>query len=282
MEFKNFENIDFETLFHAFQQAFADYEIHFDKEEVRSMLTRRGYNPKLSFAAIKDGEIISFTLNGTGFFNGLRTAYDTGTGTLKEYRGHGIATKIFNYSHPYLKEAGIKQYLLEVLQNNHKAIAVYRQLNFNITRQFDCFKQTIKNIVNLQNNSTDLTIQPIDLEAVRQAQTFCDDIPSWQNSIDSIERAKSQLIFLGAIRNDTVVGFCIIDPTTGDLTQLAVNPEYRRMGIGSAMLQRAIELMETDFIKILNISDDNQTLPQFLNSKNIPLATKQYEMKLKL
>ena len=282
MEFKNFENIDFETLFHAFQQAFADYEIHFDKEEVRSMLTRRGYNPKLSFAAIKDGEIISFTLNGTGFFNGLRTAYDTGTGTLKEYRGHGIATKIFNYSHPYLKEAGIKQYLLEVLQNNHKAIAVYRQLNFNITRQFDCFKQTIKNIVNLQNNSTDLTIQPIDLEAVRQAQTFCDDIPSWQNSIESIERAKSQLIFLGAIRNDTVVGFCIIDPTTGDLTQLAVNPEYRRMGIGSAMLQRAIELMETDFIKILNISDDNQTLPQFLNSKNIPLATKQYEMKLKL
>ncbi|MBD5199678.1 MAG: GNAT family N-acetyltransferase [Bacteroidales bacterium] len=282
MEFKNFENIDFETLFHAFQQAFADYEIHFDKEEVRSMLTRRGYNPKLSFAAIKDGEIISFTLNGTGFFNGLPTAYDTGTGTLKEYRGHGIATKIFNYSHPYLKDAGIKQYLLEVLQNNHKAIVVYRQLNFNITRQFDCFKQTIKNIVNLQNNSTDLTIQPFDLEAVRQAQTFCDFAPSWQNSIESIERAKSQLIFLGAIRNDTVVGFCIIDPTTGDLTQLAVNPEYRRMGIGSALLQRAIELMKTDFIKVLNISDDNQTLPLFLNSKNIPLATKQYEMKLRL
>ena len=282
MEFKNFENIDFETLFHAFQQAFADYEIHFDKEEVRSMLTRRGYNPKLSFAAIEDGEIISFTLNGTGFFNGLPTAYDTGTGTLKEYRGHGIATKIFNYSLPYLKEAGIQQYLLEVLQNNHKAIAVYQQLNFNITRQFDCFKQTIKNIVNLQNNSTDLTIQPIDLEAVRQAQTFCDFAPSWQNSIESIERGSPQLIFLGAIRNDTVVGFCIIDPTTGDLTQLAVNPQYRRKGIGSALLQRAIELMKTDFIKVLNISDDNQTLPQFLNSKNIPLATKQYEMKLKL
>ena len=282
MEFKNFENIDFETLFHAFQQAFADYEIHFDKEEMRSMLTRRGYNPKLSFAAIEDGEIISFTLNGTGFFNGLPTAYDTGTGTLKEYRGHGIATKIFNYSLPYLKESGIKQYLLEVLQNNHKAIAVYRQLNFTTTRQFDCFKQTIKNIVNLQNNSTDLTIQTIDLEAVRQVQTFCDFAPSWQNSIESIERAKSQLIFLGAIRNDTVVGFCITDPTTGDLTQLAVNPEYRRMGIGSALLQRAIELMKTDFIKVLNISDDNQTLPQFLNSKNIPLATKQYEMKLKL
>ena len=282
MEFKNFENIDFETLFHAFQQAFADYEIHFDKEEVRSMLTRRGYNPKLSFAAIEDGEIISFTLNGTGFFNGLPTAYDTGTGTLKEYRGHGIATKIFNYSLPYLKEAGIQQYLLEVLQNNHKAIAVYQQLNFNITRQFDCFRQTVNNITNLQNKPIDLTIRPIDIDSVRQAQTFCDFAPSWQNSIESIERGKSQLIFLGAIRNETVVGFCIIDPTTGDLTQLAVNPQYRRKGIGSALLQRAIELMKTNFIKVLNINDDNQTLPLFLNSKNIPLATKQYEMKLKL
>ena len=46
---------DFDTLFCAFERAFADYEIHFEKEEVRSMLQRRGYNSKLSFAAfIKD------------------------------------------------------------------------------------------------------------------------------------------------------------------------------------------------------------------------------------
>lgn len=37
------------------------------------MLKRRGYNPQLSFAAFDNGEIVAFTLNGTGTFNGVPT-----------------------------------------------------------------------------------------------------------------------------------------------------------------------------------------------------------------
>ena len=118
MEIRNLEHTDFETIFHGFKKAFADYEIHFEKEEVRSMLKRRGYNPQLSFAAFDNDEIVAFTLNGTGTFNGVLTAYDTGTGTIKQYRGQSIAGKIFTHSLPFLKESGISQYLLEVLQNN--------------------------------------------------------------------------------------------------------------------------------------------------------------------
>lgn len=104
MEIRNLEHIDFDTLFHSFKPAFSDYEIHFEKEEVRSMLKRRGYNPCLSFAAFDNGEIVAFTLNGIGTFNNIPTAYDTGTGTLKAYRRQGLAAKIFNYALTYLKE----------------------------------------------------------------------------------------------------------------------------------------------------------------------------------
>lgn len=93
MEIRSLENIGFDTLFNAFERAFADYEIRFEKEEVRRMLTRRGYVPRLSFGAFDNGAIIAFTLNGIGMFNGVSTAYDTGTGTVKEYRGQGIAEK---------------------------------------------------------------------------------------------------------------------------------------------------------------------------------------------
>lgn len=41
------------------------------------------------------------------------------------YRGQNLADTIFTHSIPFLREAGIHQYLLEVLQNNEKAIAVY-------------------------------------------------------------------------------------------------------------------------------------------------------------
>lgn len=54
MEIRSLEHIGFDTLFRGFENAFSDYEISFDKEEVRSMLIRRGYESSLSFAAFED------------------------------------------------------------------------------------------------------------------------------------------------------------------------------------------------------------------------------------
>lgn len=281
MEIRNLEHTDFDTLFCAFERAFADYEIHFEKEEVRSMLQRRGYNPKLSFAAFINDEIVAFTLNGTGTFNGTPTAYDTGTGTVEEYRGQNLASTIFTHSIPFLREAGIHQYLLEVLQNNEKAIAVYRRMNFEVTREFDCFRQTIKQIALLQANM-DCMVKPVHTEAIRQTQQACDFIPSWQNSIESIERGDSELTCLGAFLDGKMVGHCVFDVHTGDLSQIAIWEEYRRRGIGSRLLQEATKLMKTDSIKILNVCSEVQGMPAFLQSKNIPLTSKQFEMILPL
>lgn len=95
MEIRNLEHTDFDTIFEGFEKAFSDYAIRFEKNEVHSMLERRGFDPKLSFAAFCNGEIVAFTLNGIGTFDGVLTAYDTGTGTRKEFRGQGLANKIF-------------------------------------------------------------------------------------------------------------------------------------------------------------------------------------------
>ena len=284
MEIRSLQHISFEKLFEAFSNAFSDYEIHFDKSEVQSMLTRRGYVPQLSFAAFDNGKIVAFTLNGIGIFDGLPTAYDTGTGTLKEYRGRGFAEEIFRYSLPFLQQASIRQYLLEVLQNNHKAISVYRRMQFDTTREFDCFRQSIANISNRHGSQrcANLKIRLIDTDAVRRAQSFCDFYPSWQNSIGSIERGASELTCIGAFDLDELVGFCVSDCKSGDLTQIAVRKDRRRQGIASQLLREVIKLMHTDFIKVINIPSANLSLAAFLSSKNIPLINKQFEMALDL
>ena len=280
MEIRSLENIGFDTLFEGFSNAFSDYEIHFEKSEVQSMLTRRGYVPQLSFAAFDKGKIVAFTLNGIGLFNGILTAYDTGTGTVKKYRGGGLAGEIFRYSLPFLKQAGIRQYLLEVLQNNHKAITVYRRMEFDTTREFDCFKQSIADIDTLHatKHCTNLRLELIDTDTVRQAQMFCDFYPSWQNSIESIERGGSELTCIGAFDLDELIGFSVFDPKSGDLTQIAVKKEYRRQGVASRLLCEVIKQMPTDFVKVINVPSDNPSLPAFLKSKNIPLMNKQFEM----
>ncbi|MDE6462858.1 MAG: GNAT family N-acetyltransferase, partial [Muribaculaceae bacterium] len=66
------------------------------------------------------------------------------------------------------------------------------------------------------------------------------------------------------------------------LSQITVQHEYRRKGIASRLLQEAIVHLKTNFIKVLNISSDNTTMPAFLQSKNIRLANKQFEMALPL
>lgn len=282
MEFRDLGHTDFDTLFRGFERAFSDYEIQFGKEEVRSMLKRRGYSPQLSFAAFENDEIVAFTLNGVGMFNGVSTAYDTGTGTVKEYRGQGLAGKLFSHALPVLKETGIRQYLLEVLQTNRSAIAVYRRMNFKTVREFDCFRQSIKNISNMEVADGHCVIKPVGIDIVRQSQAFCEFSPSWQNSIESVERGESELTFLGAIIEGKTVGYCVFDANTGDLSQIAVEREYRRRGIASRLLHEAIARMKTDFIKVLNVSSDNLTLPAFLESKNIPLASRQFEVSLRL
>ena len=279
MEIRSLARCDFDTLFRAFERAFSDYAISFDKAEVCPMLTRRGYVPHLSFGAFDGDDLIAFTLNGIGEYDGILTAYDTGTGTAAEYRGLHLASEIFQRSLPALRAAGIRQYLLEVLQENAKAISVYTKLGFEVTREFECFRQSLSEIRNSNTNSADIEIKPIDIETVRRAQTFCDFTPSWQNSMESIKRGSAQLSCLGAFQQGELAGFCVFDPSTGDLTQIAIDRKYRRKGIASQLLSRIIPLFHTEHIKVLNICIRHTSLISFLESKNIARAAAQYEMR---
>lgn len=280
LEIRSLEHIDFDTLFRGFENAFADYDIPFEKDEVRSMLERRGYNPSLSFAAFDDGQIVAFTLNGTGMFNGIQTAYDTGTGTVKQYRGRGIAGRIFAHSIPFLKDAGIRQYLLEVLQTNRQAISVYRRMNFEVTREFDCFRQSVGEI-DCSGFNAGCVVSTVGADAICQAQSCCDFSPSWQNSNDSIIRGISGLTCLGSFIDGQMVGHCVFDANSGDLTRIAVRKDFRRRGIATRLLREAVTRLKTDFIKVLNIEAGNVSLPAFLRSRNILPASKQFEMMLR-
>jgi len=72
-------NLSFDSLFHAFNLAFADYEVQVNQQELRVMLNRRGFVPALSFGLFDNDRLVAFTLNGIGEYNGKMTAYDTGT-----------------------------------------------------------------------------------------------------------------------------------------------------------------------------------------------------------
>jgi len=279
MQIKSLSKTNFDTIYEAFSQAFADYEIQTNKVELQTLLKRRGFNFDLSFAAFEDDKIVSFTLNGIGKFNGIPTVYDTGTGTLKEYRGQGLATQIFEYSIPYLREAGIKQYLLEVLQHNAKAVSVYKNLGFETVREFNYFvqkKEEIKNEIKI--SVFPYSIQQIDIEKFNSISDFWDFYPSWQNSFESIRRASKDFIALGVFTENKLIGYCVFEPVSGDITQIAIDKQHRRKGIASLLLHEIIKLNKNEAIKIINTDIFCNSITDFLKEKNIEIKGKQFEM----
>ncbi|MDR2084186.1 MAG: GNAT family N-acetyltransferase [Bacteroidales bacterium] len=283
MEIKSLNKTDFDAIFKAFNTAFIDYELQLNKVQLQAMFKRRGFNPALSFGAFEGDKIVAFTCNGIGNFNGIPTAYDTGTGTIKDYRGKGLATKIFEYSIPYLKEANIKQYILEVLQHNTKAVSVYRKLNFEVTREFNYFTQSDKEIRNeIKNTDKSYSIKQIDIRKIDSITSFWDFYPSWQNSFESIERAIDDFISLGVFNEDELIGYCVFEPISGDITQLAVDKQHRRKGVASILIHEIIKLNKYNSVKILNTDISCNSITEFLKAKNINIKGKQFEMIRKL
>ena len=279
MEIKSLGKIDFETIFIAFSKAFADYDIQLNADELKTMWKRRGFNHALSFAAFVGEDIVAFTLNGIGNFNGIKMAYDTGTGTLKEYRGQGLATKIFEYSIPYLKEANINHYLLEVLQHNTKALSVYQKIGFKVTREFDYFVWKNEELKNEIKNTNPLyLIERFNINKYESISDFWDFYPSWQNSFESIQRASEDFINLGVFADKKLIGYCIFEPNSGDITQIAVDKPHRRKGIASSLLHEVSKLNQNRETKIINTDITCSSIVNFLKAKNIEITGKQFEM----
>lgn len=283
MEIKSLRNISFEKIYKSFSNAFENYEIQLNKDQLKTMLNRRGFNPELSFAAFKGENIVAFTFNGVGLFNGKKTAYDTGTGTVKEFRGKGLATEIFKYSIPFLRNVNVEQYLLEVLQHNLKAVSVYKNLGFETSRELNYFVQKNEE-VHLKNSNSDYlyVVRRTELSICESMAGFCDFSPSWQNSFDAIERKPDDFIMLGAFIENKPAGYCIFEPGSGDVTQIAVDKQHRRKGVATLLLGEALKLNRYNSVKIINAQANCNAVTEFLKSNNIPVKGRQFEMILPL
>ena len=184
---------------------------------------------------------------------------------------------------PYLERAGVTQYLLEVLQHNTKAVSVYRKLGFEVTREFNYFRQTSSSVSIPQR-----VLSPsyrIDESGYGQSDNFKrfrDFNPSWQNSFESIARRKDDFKVFCAYKGDIIVGYIIFEPGSGDITQIAVDKSHRRRGLATALLATALECNRHTSVKLINAEVSCVSITAFLDSCGIPLQGKQFEMIKKL
>lgn len=280
---KSLENISIEIIHASFTEAFADYLIdisYMTQEVMKFRFQKNGFQPQLSTGIFDNGQLKGFTVVGTGRFKNKNAAYDIMTGIVKDYRGKGLANKMFDFIKTKMKEQAINNFYLEVIQENHAAIKAYEKTGFKKTREFNCYTLDFSKLKPAKQIQTVVYIEQMNKSKIDSWEEFLDWEPSWENHFESIKRITNKVEIFTARSIGKDIGILIYYPTLKWVMSLAIHKNHREKGIATALLEYLAEFLfpETRDIKILNVLADDIALNQFLINSGCEMLTSQYEM----
>jgi len=287
MEIRDLTGVSFETIYQTFLEAFKDYAVNVNYMDVKKLENRaikNGFDPLLSAGAFDNDRLVGFTLVGVDRQYARPSAFDIMTGIIGEYRGRGLAGKMFEQIKKALKKTEIDQFYLEVLKENDAAVKAYMKEGFSVAREFNCYALKKNDFVPLLKLHIPLSFKEIDRSLVVGFETFADWQPSWENSFSSIQRVPDDLILIAATFSIKKVGLLVYYPALNWIMNLLVDPVYRNMGVGSSLVEKLLNKLngQTQEIRYLNIPENDYALNNFLQNSGFTLFTKQYEMMLLL
>jgi ribosomal protein S18 acetylase RimI-like enzyme len=285
MEYRFLQEEDFPQLYSAFIEAFSDYAVKMQpsEEQFFEMLTRRGVRYDLSVGAFSGQRLAGFNLNALDLWKGRLTVYDTGTGVIPGYRGQGIASDIFAFSFPKLKQVSAQQYILEVIDSNLSAIKLYERVGFREVRRLQSFRLSDSVRRSFREESTGIELKVASEPDWDMFQSFWDWGPSWQNSINSIKRSLDNKVLVCSFSEGSCAGYGIVYPSNGDIPQLAVNKGYRRRRVGTQILQSLeMQIRNGQSGRMVNIDASAEGTLGFCKAVGMQKIVNQYEMLLEL
>jgi ribosomal protein S18 acetylase RimI-like enzyme len=280
INYRYLSNLDFAALHKTFVEAFSDYFVPFQlsEKQLENHVAQNSVELNLSVGAFTEKEMVGFTLNGFGAWNGKQTAYDAGTGVVPKFRGKGLGKGMFEFMLPKLREINVEQILLEVITENKNAIRLYRNIGFEETRKFGYFEQEKASVFDAKNENC-REIREITNPDWHLLKTFWDENTSWQNSVEAVCRSLSPKIILGAYFGDKCVGYAIFNQSSGITEQLAVDRSYRRRGVASEILPAIQSRLEKEKkIRVSNVDYALGNVFEFLKNRGFNKTLSQLEM----
>ncbi|HEX3107586.1 MAG TPA: GNAT family N-acetyltransferase [Thermoanaerobaculia bacterium] len=265
IEIRNLVGQSFETLTAAFNDAFSDYDIpaNYPVEYLRQLVTRRGFRPDLAVGAFEGERLVGFVFN---CLDG-DDAYNSGTGVVISHRRQGIARQLMERS---IETLPAKRYWLEVIETNHRAHALYRELGFEEPRRLQSWKYEGR--ASAPPDGLKPVLRELANVHLHDYEPFFEMHPSWQNTIRSIERAAEPFVAIGDER-----AIVVLFPSNGDVPLLAVHPAARRQGLGRALLDLAARRAAKP-LRIMNIEDEAHGINAFLERISATRFVRQIEM----
>ncbi len=274
--------VDGGKLYDCFMEAFSDYQVpvSMDRRTFDWNNALRGFSPELSVGAFIDGRLVGFIFSGRGVWRGSITAYDMGTGVIPPCRGRGISKALLRGLAEHLEAHNVGSYLLEVLKTNTPAFTLYKNDGFSITRGFLCFRADREHAMAKLSGAElprgfSFGVLP-DIPDSRPE--FCDWNAAWQNSSDALRRYPGPVEKAGVFFGKELAAYGAAK-IAGDIPQIAVRRDFRRRGIGRALLLKLLSsLTDKKTVSVINVDEGDSASSAFFLEAGFDLLTEQFEM----
>ena len=267
----------FAAIHKTFIEGFADYIIKFEltERQFQNHITLNAVELDRSAGCFDADRTIGVSLNGFGAWEGKRTVYDAGTTVIPEYRRRGASRAMFEWMIPMFADEGYEQFLLEVITQNDPAIRLYEMLGFNRTRELLLLEAGPTTPLEYPAPPS-VEIREIHRHENIPYEAFWEGKPSWQNSLEAIERTKQLKRVFGAFNGPECVGYIVF--SSGRLSQLAVRRDHRRQGIGTRLLLEMQMDVPGQKLHIINLDESMTESVVFFQNRGFKKVLAQYEM----
>jgi ribosomal protein S18 acetylase RimI-like enzyme len=271
-------------MYEAFKLAFDDYPVPFSLSKphfIKKFIEKLNLNFELSAGAFENNKLIGFIFTSLGNYNNLLTAYNGGTGVIPAFRGREITYKMYDFLMPKLRARKISQCILEVLVNNPAATHIYKQIGFNINRNFKCFKLDPLTFAPGRVNK-EIEIHPLNKPDWKIYTSWLSVAPSYLDTIEMINQNLQNEYLSEATINGRCVGFIIFQPALGRISQICVDPRQRKKGIGSALVLHCYHESKNKSLTLINVENEAGEIVSFFTNQGFQYQLDQYEMELRI
>lgn len=242
-----------EDIYKAFGRGFSDYSIVFDMSHegfVERFFGTEGNIRDVSFIAYDQKNPVGLILSGIRNWDGMKTIR---CGTLcidPDYRGKGIALKLFELHREAAIKHGCKQMVLEVIKSNERAISFYEKLNYVTVSDLKYYSADTS--VLKGHSEANYVIKEMDYEGLKAFRNEQDTVHiNWQSDVESYGPDDGH-VFLSLYSDASQSGVVSMN-LGGRIDFLWVDPKNRRKGLGRQLVLEAASR--------LNISRVRTTVP---------------------
>lgn len=275
MKFSTLDDISTTALSDAFNNAFEGYAVpmRMSEKQLEQKIYAENIDLNRSVGAFDDDGIVGFILIGIDTINGIKTAWEGGTGVIKGYRGKRLSVKMYEYIFPILKDNGVERILLEMLETNDAMYKIHSDLGFKVLRKLHAYKG--KPTGKPKNNHQVEIISNPDIEALKKLSSWQ---PAWQQMNKRVIGWGDRITTAGIRNNDNIVAYVHYDGERKRVFQFAVHNDHKRQGMASSLFNYIGK--DLDAISVINVDENATEADAFLKAIGLENFISQYEMSM--